>query len=288
VDPSSPPPRPVSRDTLATPPLPRHRPTTTERDPFAQAIPSTQAKPVLLIAVPDSFARGELHRQLHARYNLVEVDPTVDAVELARTIQPALIVVASGPEEYGQCALCDRIKADPALTHVPVLWITPAAGLPNVEDLQIAAEDTLTGLANNEALPIRVENLVEVRQYIQQGGLPVVKLDSEDSAARLADALFLDAVHRIVDDNIGNQVFGLEALARDAQVTLEHLEHRLLRLTRLSAAGFLRTKRIQRAIELLRSGRSIEQAAKETGFHGTNSFKRLFKQVVGHSPETFI
>ncbi|MEZ4701880.1 MAG: helix-turn-helix domain-containing protein [Rhodothermales bacterium] len=277
-------PRPATRDVLATA---RAKPAASAKTEHAPVLQVPQAKPVILVAVSDAFVRGELHHQLHTRYSVVEADDSIDVMELARSLQPALVITASNMDEKGACALCDEIKADPLLKHTPVLWIAPAAGLPNVEDLNISAEDTLSGVANNEALPIRVENLVEVRQYIQHGGLPSVKIDADDTAARLADTLFLENVHRLVDANIGNSLFGLEALAREAQVSLPHLESRLLRLTRLSAAGFLRTKRLQHAMELLEAGNTPAEVAHLTGFHSVSSFNRLFKQVVGVAPDSY-
>lgn len=278
-------PRPVSRDVMSQRPA-RALPGFSPQDP-AVVLPFATTKPPVLVAANDSYVRSELHHQLNHRYNVVEADDTVDTIELAKTIQPALIITAAPMDERGGCALCDQFKADPALKDVPLLWIAPAAGLPNVEDIQISAEDTLSGAFNHESLPIRVENLVEVRQYVRHGGLPDVRLSSDDSSARLADTLFLDAVHRLVDDNIGNSLFGLEALAREAQVTLPHLESRLLRLTHLSAAGFLRTKRLLHALRLLREGQSPVEVARLTGFHSTGSFSRLFKQVMGVLPEAY-
>jgi AraC-like DNA-binding protein len=253
----------------------------------ASPLPFLAAKPPIFVAVNDAFVRSELHHQLTPRYSVVEADDTIDTIELAKILQPALIITAAPMNESGGCALCDQLKAEPALKDVPLLWIAPAAGLPSVEDFNVSAEDTLTGALNNESLPIRVENLVEVRQYVRHGGLPAVRLSSDDSASRLADTLFLDAVHRLVDDNIGNSLFGLEALAREAQVPLPHLESRLLRLTQLSAAGFLRTKRLIHALDLLREGKPPAEVASLTGFHSTGSFSRLFKQVMGVLPEDY-
>ena len=276
--------RAVNRDVMSPVPT-RTRPGTSPQ--AASPLPFQTAKPPILVAVNDAYVRSELHHQLSARYSVVEADDTIDTIELAKNLLPALIITAAPMDENGGCALCDQLKAEPTLKDVPLLWIAPAAGLPNVEDFTVSAEDTLSGALSHESLPIRVENLVEVRQYVRHGGLPDVRLSSDDSAARLADTLFLDMVHRLVDLNIGNSLFGLEALAREAQVTLPHLESRLLRLTHLSAAGFLRTKRLQHALRLLREGKSPAEVAAMTGFHSTGSFSRLFKQVMGVLPEAY-
>lgn len=277
-------PAPAPRDLLAS------RPRSTAPAPLEAFPPSSnnpQARPVILVASQDSFVRTELHRQLHQRYSVVEADDSIDILELARSLQPALVITTSPMDAAGACVLCDQLKGDPGLKQIPVLWIAPAAGLPNVEDFNVSAEDTLTGMGTDESLPIRVENLVEVRHYLHHGGLPEVHIDADDTAARLADTLFLEMTHRIVDEHIDDRLFGLEALAREAQVSLQHLESRLLRLTRLSAAGFLRTKRLQHAVRQLEAGKTPEEAAQRTGFHSVTSFKRLFKQVVGVAPEDY-
>jgi AraC-like DNA-binding protein len=48
--------------------------------------------------------------------------------------------------------------------------------------------------------------------------------------------------------------------------------------------GRLRDLRIQRALEMLREGLGVDEAAKAVGYASTPAFTRAFKAVVGKSP----
>ena len=148
-----------------------------------------------------------------------------------------------------------------------------------------ATDDYLITPIQPEQLLIAVENLVDVRDYLERGGIERPQISSEDSTTQIADAMFLDAVHTVVEQNLSNSLFGLETLAQEVNVSIRQLHGRLRMLTRLSPAGFIRTKRLKRASELLKTGEyNVQEVARMVGFHSPEYFHRVFRQAWGASP----
>jgi AraC-like DNA-binding protein len=56
----------------------------------------------------------------------------------------------------------------------------------------------------------------------------------------------------------------------------------------MTLTDYINTKRLQRAVSLLRSsGNSIQEVAEQCGFLDMNYFSRLFKRYYGISPREF-
>ena len=100
--------------------------------------------------------------------------------------------------------------------------------------------------------------------------------------------MFLDAVHTVVENNLSNSLFGLETLGQEVNVSIRQLHGRLRQLTRLSPAGFIRTKRLKQASDLLAAGKhTVQEIARMVGFHSPEYFHRVFKQAFGVAPTEY-
>ena len=63
---------------------------------------------------------------------------------------------------------------------------------------------------------------------------------------------------------------------------------RLKSLTGKAPQDFIRMIRLQKSVELLRSGMTVNEVACETGFVNTKYFSTLFKKEFGVQPSKFI
>jgi two-component system cell cycle response regulator len=92
-----------------------------------------------------------------------------EAIELAKTWQPDLIlldVMMPGIDGY-EC--CRRLKNDPATMHIPVVMVT-ALGAPaeRVRGLEAGADDFLTKPVQLETLMARVRSLIRLKRLLDE------------------------------------------------------------------------------------------------------------------------
>ena len=273
----------LTRDKLAEPfrqrtPVPRR---STNDSPFQ--LPGAPPRPKVLVIEPDESFRARMLAELGRRYLTHGLPDINEGIAAARFMQPALVVCGVSEDRHEVVAFCKTLKQTSGLDHIPILLLAE-------KDLEVdtqvrfsaAADDSMFHALHAREVLMHAENLIEVRRYLRQGGFQKVTLSGDDTTARLADALLLESLHTAVEQNMSNRLFGIEQLADAAGITLQQLEHSMYRLTRLSSAGFIRTKRLLYALELVRRGQlSTAQIAREAGFHNEETFSRLFRQTYG-------
>ena len=185
-------------------------------------------------------------------------------------------------------AFCRKLKSDSSLWHIPVLLLLPKKSNGETAHLIKATDDWLKVPVQSAELLVAVENMVDVRRYLKQGGIKRPVINSEDSTTQISDSLFLEAVHTVVENNLSNSLFGLETLSNEVNVSVRQLHGQIRKLTRLSPAGFIRTKRLKKAVDLLTAtDMDVSQVAEQVGFHSYDHFARVFRQAFGVSPEEY-
>ena len=79
-----------------------------------------------------------------------------------------------------------------------------------------------------------------------------------------------------------------QGLADEVALSKRQLQRRLQALTGLSAAGYIRTMRLQRAADLLaQGGGTVAEVAYAVGFQKVPHFSKLFRQVFGVNPSNY-
>ena len=255
--------------------------------PFSSAR-HTGNNPKVLIIDEHRENRTALANQLHRYYSSLESDNLNEALRIARIAQPALIILGAQSSKKESIAFCRKLKSDSSLWHIPILLIVSSKSGKDNAHLIKATDDYLSTPLQPEELLVSVENLVDVRGYLKEGGIQRPQFSGDDSTTQISDTMFLDAVHTVVENNLSNSLFGLETLGQEVNVSIRQLHGRLRQLTRLSPAGFIRTKRLKQAADLLSAGAyNVQEIARMVGFHSPEYFHRVFKQAFGVAPTEY-
>ena len=107
------------------------------------------------------------------------------------------------------------------------------------------------------------------------------------AAQRLAD---LERLRRVRDriDREYAQPLDVEALARDAHMSAGHLSRQFKLAYGESPYGYLMTRRIERAMALLRRGDlSVTEVCFEVGCSSLGTFSTRFTELVGMPPSAY-
>lgn len=94
-------------------------------------------------------------------------------------------------------------------------------------------------------------------------------------------------VRQYMLENIGND-YGVADVADSLNLSREHLSRFFSKRMGLSLAEYIRQSKIRRACHLLRETRySCSDIGKKVGYRNSASFSRVFKSVMGMTPENF-
>jgi diguanylate cyclase (GGDEF)-like protein/PAS domain S-box-containing protein len=140
-----------------------HEEQTTALEPSQSSadISTGEAKPTVLIADDNADMRGYLCRLLRNEYHVLSAANGQQALQLARTHQPDLLlsdVMMPGLDGF---ELLSTLRQQPALTTMAVILLSARAGEEaRIEGLQAGADDYLTKPFNARELLARVHGMV--------------------------------------------------------------------------------------------------------------------------------
>ena len=115
-----------------------------------------------------------------------------------------------------------------------------------------------------------------------------VVIRPSEVAVPSADAALLERVREVVEAHLGDANFSVDWLADEVGLSRRHLQRKLRALTKLSAAGYVRTMRLERASQLLEQHYgTVAEVAYQVGFKNADHFSRVFHQVFGVPPSKY-
>jgi AraC-like DNA-binding protein len=100
-----------------------------------------------------------------------------------------------------------------------------------------------------------------------------------------ADEDFLKKLRREIDDNLTNEQFSVEALAKNIGMSRSQLHRRLNSVTGQSVSQFIREHRLSLGMALLKEGDlTAAEVSDRIGFGSPTYFSKCFNEFYGYTP----
>ena len=154
-----------------------------------------------------------------------------------------------------------------------------------MEGLKIGADDYLTKPFSPKELQVRVKNLIESRQKLRQKFSGSIILKPKEVNVSSIDQSFLQRALEVVEKNINNEKFTVIDFSDAMNLSHSQLHRKLKALTNQSANHFIRSVRMERALDLLKSNAgNIADIAYKVGFNDPGYFTKTFSAYFGYLP----
>ena len=185
--------------------------------------------------------------------------------------------------------LCRRVKTDITLSHIPVILLTArTTDVSRIEGLQLGADDYLTKPFNIEVLRLRVKKFIDWEQHNHQQFRQKMNIEPSEMTITPLDEQFIKHAIALVEQNIGDSDFSVETMAAEVGMARTTLYKKLMAITGLGPAEFIRTIRVKRGRALLEASQmQITEIAYAVGFTTVKSFTMNFKAEYGMTPSEF-
>jgi len=118
------------------------------------------------IATNRVFARAKLNANY---YDVIEAECGEQAIELAQHEQPDLILLDILMPGIDGFETCQRLKADHATSHIPIIMLTALDGQADrLRGLDVGADDFLSKPYQDMALLTRASSLIRMKQMVDE------------------------------------------------------------------------------------------------------------------------
>ncbi len=254
-------------------------------DPGAQDSPSP-AKNVLLLTEDDKDTREYLTENLSKEYEVVSVPDGVQALKLAKDINPDIIisdVIMPGLEGDEMCRI---LKSSMNTSHIPIILLTALSERENViSGLEAGANDYIIKPFDFSVLKVRIRNILQSRQHLRETVLSLESSPEEVDYTSQLDREFLDRTIEIINQELSNPEFSISDFCRMLGMSRTSVYNKLKTLTDQSPNDFIRIIRLNRSKELLTSRKyTIGEVSYMVGFSDPKYFSTCFKKQFGVSP----
>ena len=243
----------------------------------------------LLIVEDNDDFRNFIDECLNIDYQILKAADGQEALDLLHSNDVDLVISDIMMPVMDGLELCEKIKNDIALSHIPVILLTArATDEHKLEGLRDGADDYITKPFNLNILKLRIEKILSWSS--QRHVTFETKMDvkpSEITISSLDEQLIAKAM-KAVEDNMDNSEFSVEDLGSAVGMSRGHLYRKLMSITGKGPLEFIRVLRLKRACQYLeQSQMNVSEIAYITGFSTPKIFSKYFKEMYDISPSEY-
>ena len=242
----------------------------------------------LLVIDNDENIRSYLSKELSSDFHIEERADGQEALQYVFKHKPDLVIADVATPVLDGYQLCQRIKQNISLNHIPVILLAPKNDLEsNFASLESGADAFLGKPFYIEILRHTALNLVKTRSQLRNSfnGKQVQEDKLDNIEMRTANDKLMERIMRCINQNLSNTEFSIDDLCQEVGISRVHLYRKLKELTNQSPRDFIRNVRLKQAERLLlRDSYSINEIAEAVGFSRSNNFSSAFKEQYGYPP----
>ncbi|MFT6320653.1 MAG: signal transduction histidine kinase/DNA-binding response OmpR family regulator [Granulosicoccus sp.] len=193
------------------------------------------------------------------------------------------------PEKNGY-EVCEFLKKDERTSHIPIILLTAKSTQSDkIDGLKHGADAYLTKPFDKKELLIRLKKLVDIRLQLQLRYANIINAKTSLVLANSMEDIFLQKLHEQIQLHLSDTQFGVPQLAATIDLSQMQLYRKLKALTGKTPSQFIRSYRLQQALELLQTGKfNVSEVAYDVGFSDPSYFSRMFHKEFGKNPSQYL
>jgi signal transduction histidine kinase/ligand-binding sensor domain-containing protein/AraC-like DNA-binding protein len=261
----------------------------TEQETEASPLNKSFRNYKLLVIEDDDEVRDYIRSQLDGLFTLCMARDGGEGLEKAVREQPTLIVCDVMMPGIDGFEVTRHLKNDFLTSHIPVILLTAhSSEAHQLEGIEAGADSYIIKPFSVRYLIARIAKLIEQRETLQR------KFEQEPGETGYLlrctekDKEFIDNIHHLIEQNIGNIDFSVDDFARSAGMGRTNFYKKVKGLTDHSPNEYVRIIRMKKAAELLATtSLNISEISYKVGINDPFYFSKCFKAQFGRSPSRF-
>ncbi|MGS2737946.1 hybrid sensor histidine kinase/response regulator transcription factor [Sinomicrobium sp. M5D2P17] len=251
-------------------------------------IPPNQDQSLLLVE-DNKELLNFLTRHYSTRYKVFSARNGKEALLKIDKIKPDLIISDIKMPLMDGVQLCQKLKGDPTNGHIPFILLTAkTTEQAKMEALSAGANAYMHKPFNLKELDFLVRNQLAANKNLKSRFSDLVESNSNSIPVNNKEREFLLKIINLIEDNFDDPDFSIEKLAQKAGISRSLLHIKMKKITETNASGYIKRRRIDKAVVLLQKGYPISEVAYKVGYNDPNYFSRVFKQQMEVSPSEYV
>lgn len=248
---------------------------------------------IMLIIEDNPDILSMLAEKFAARFKVYIAENGEKGIELAQKYIPDIIISDIMMPGIQGTEVCTRIKSSPTTSHIPLILLT-AKG--TVEDeltgLTTGADDYISKPFNFRILDARVQSLIRNRitlsNYFCDKTSHHKTVEKTVDSRQLLEQEFLQKTEQIILEKYLHSDSSVYKLAEDLNFSRSSLYRKIKMLTGKSINEFVRSVKIKKAAQLIKSQNiTVSEAAYQAGFNDLKYFRENFVKQIGETPSAY-
>lgn len=229
-----------------------------------------------------------LLNELSEYYQVITALNGKEGLKKAREQQPDLIITDVMMPEMSGTALCNEIKNDFQVSHIPVVMLTAKSSeQAQVEGFMAGADAYITKPFSLDILLVRIQNLIEQKEQRKKLFKNVVEVNPSSITLTNIDEKLIKTALEHIEKNMDNELYSVEQLSKDMFMDRTNLYRKLSAIVGQTPTEFIRSIRLKRAARLLESGLSVTEVSERVGFSTSSYFSKCFQKEFGVKPSHY-
>lgn len=194
--------------------------------------------------------------------------------------------------------LCQDIKSDFSTSHIPVVLVTAKTSTEEqIAGLDTGADAYVSKPFDPDYLLAMIRMQLRNRERLKNVLSSVTTTDamyevaSEEPITELSeqDKIFMDNLYALLEKELSNDDLNINTITEKLFISRSKLYYKIKALTGERPNIFFKKYKINRAAELLKTGRyNISEVSDMTGFSTISVFARNFKNQFGMTPSEYL
>lgn len=248
------------------------------------------ARPCLLIVEDDEALLKFVSSIFHNDYNLIAAQNGQEGIEKSLAQVPDIILTDVMMPIKNGVELLQEVKENALTKHIPVVVFSAKSSIESrLDGLKHGADAYVSKPFHVDELKMIVQNLLHTMKQNQQEFVDELKGDKPFEERIQNKNEYINQAISFIIKNMENADYSVNELADDMCISRSQLHRKLSSLTGFSTSHFIKTIRLEKAKDLLRSqAGNVSEVAYACGFSSQSYFTKSFTEYVGESPSGYM
>jgi len=251
---------------------------------------ASAGSPYILLIEDDKEISDFIFMSLKEKYHMELASNGKIALQTISKKPPSLVISDIKMPEMDGIAFTKKFKSNPKTSHIPLILLSGQSQMEDqLEGLKSGADAYIVKPFAIELLEVRIENFLKRREQLTEFLIHNDISKPRELQITSQDEKMLEKVVACIEKYMSDPELRISKVSKHTGFSHPFLYRKIKSLTGQTTNEFIRTVRVQRAEQLLRTKRfTVAEVMNETGFTNHSYFSKCFRKIYQTSPKEYI